>query len=1270
MVWSACPSADNLRLNISFDPTRFEPDTIQAILDNTVDVLAAIVSTPDHTVDNIPFSHALDQLVAAGIPVDPVPISSEPRPTLIQAFSDAVVAHHDLPALIDGDLTLTYHEVDILSSILSRRILEATKQQETHAFVSFCIPSGATAILTILAIVKSGAAYVPLDIRFPAERLESLVEDSGASLVITTSASPSFGFDRERVAHLDVTSFLDDRKSLVASSVHEERDGSVSPASPAESSNDAAYVLYTSGSTGKPKGVVIKQSSVVAFATNRDIFTWGPGYRIAQINNLAWDASVADIWCTLLLGATLVCFDRVDVLNAPALARRFQTARIDGYLLPTSLFRQFAAVCPDAFHRLTEIVTGGEALDYASVCRARAAAPSAVIRNAYGPTEACVMATIFNVFPGDDDVPHTGPVHIGRPLETSQVLVVDRYRRLVPPGVIGELIIGGEGIAEGYLNRPAETADAFVELHIDDLPGNTRFYRTVSSGDAVRWCDERLQFVGRMDVGQIKISGQRLELGEVEANILRTGLVADAGVSYHKPTDAGDSGLVAYVILGYEQTLEVDDHNSLRERLRAALPSYMVPDRLLSVDALPLLTSGKLDRRQLAAMAAKDASRDVHRAAEEDQDILPANDMEARLCAIFGRLLSSRAVSPLANFFQIGGHSLLATRLKSALESEFHVVIPLRTIFARSTPRQLAASIREGLTSAPPDQHASFPTKTILSHSGPSDPSDELSMDMTIPFDGTHYPLSFAQQRLWFLSKLAYYGSQNICYNTPYVLRLEGSLNIDALERTVQEVVSRHEILRTIFVEVNYAPATRVVDFCPRLEVVSVDPDTDEQSLRTLIGEYVRRPFSLDREPSVRATLFRLSRDHFHLLLCMHHIIVDGFSFDVIRQELAEIYVAFQAGKDHEVPPLPNQYKEFAQWQRSEDFERMVQPQLEYWTKQLKGNQAAGLPTDFPRPQHLSYEGKAYIAQFPQELFTRLGQICKQERVTMFMLLSAAFRMVQFQLTGQTDASFAFPIANRNRAETERLVGFFVNTQILRLKVRPGMTFLELIQQVRDLSMAAFEYQDLPFERIVSILNPTRDLNRNPLAQIILAYQTVKTAPFNIGDVRASNPRINMDLTRFDMEVHFFPGSDGQLAGQFVYSTDLFKEETVIDLTERLQKVLEQVVDNVHFAISPPRSSSTLRQPTPSDVAAYLHDYVPCEFPLDMPRCSGSVSPQRGTHSFILPPTICDVLRASSLGEEELPALYLTALSVLNHRYTRQGDITIGAFPCVSAYGR
>ncbi|EKM50787.1 uncharacterized protein PHACADRAFT_70870, partial [Phanerochaete carnosa HHB-10118-sp] len=1117
------------------DPTRFRQNTVQALLDNLLDVLTAIVIDPDHTVDDAPFSHALKQLVVANIPVDPVPVPSQPRPTLTQAFSDAVAAYHDLPALIDGDLTLTYREVDILASVISQRILEVTRQQEIHAFVSFCIPPGAIAVLTILAIVKSGAAYVPLDIRFPAERLESLVEDSDASLVITTSASPWFNFNRERIARLDVTSFLDDRKSLVTAFAREGRDGSVSPASPVSpvtSSSDAAYMLYTSGSTGKPKGVIIKQSSVVAFATNTDIFKWGPGHRIAQVNNLAWDASVIDVWASLLLGATLVCIDRFDVLDPPALAQRFRAAHIDGCLVPTPLFRQFAATCPDVFRGLTQVLTGGEALDYASVRQARAAAPGVAFKNAYGPTEACVVTTTFDL-PDNDDVPHAGPVPIGRPLKTSQVLVVDRRGRLVPPGVIGELIISGEGIAEGYLNRPTETASAFVDLCIDGLHGNTRFYCT---GDAVRWCDGQLQFVGRINAGQVKIRGQRLELSEIEATILCTRLVVGAGVSYHKPTNGDDPSLVAYVVLVFRTHVEI----GLLERLREMLPSYMVPDRIFSVRALPLQTSGKLDRRQLAAMAEKDASRDIREATEDDQHVLPADDMEARLCEIFGNILSLQVVSPLADFFYIGGHSLLATRLKSALESEFHVAIPLKTIFSHPSPRKLGASIVELLASAP---------------------SHEVSMKIAAPLEGKHYPLSFAQQRLWFLRRLAYYGSQNVRYNTPYVLKLQGRLNVDALERTLQEIVSRHEILRTVFVEVDYAPVTQVVDFCPRLEIVLLASDVDKQSIHTLIGEYARRPFSLDLEPCFRATLFQLSQEHSYLLLCMHHILVDGFSFDVIRQELAEIYIAFDAGKDYDLSPLGIQYKEFAQWQQSEDFERLLEPQIEYWTKQLKGSQAAEVPTDFPRPQHLSYEGKTFVDRFPAELLTRLEQVCKQEHVTMFMLMSTAFRIVQFQLTGQTDASFAFPIANRNRPETEKLIGFFVNTQVLRLEVHPGQTFVELLQQVRELSMAAFEHQDLPFERVVSILNPTRDLSRNPLAQIVLAYQTVKYTPFSIGNIHVSASQADMDVTRFDLEIHFFPKDDGQLAADFVYSTDLYKEETIIDLSNRIHALLDQVVD-------------------------------------------------------------------------------------------------------------
>ena len=687
-----------------------------------------------------------------------------------------------------------------------------------------------------------------------------------------------------------------------------------------------------------------------------------------------------------------------------------------------------------------------------------------------------------------------------------------------------------------------------------------------------------------------------------------------------------------------ELVFRTHPENGVLERLRGVLPSYMIPDRIFSVRTLPLLTSGKLDRRQLAAMAEKDAVRDIHRTVGGAQEISPADELEAQLCEIFGELLSAPVVSPFDDFFNIGGHSLLATRLKSALESELHVHLPLKTIFSHPTPRELAANIRELLL---------------------SEPSHGLPMQTAAVADGIHHSLSFAQDRLWFLSQLAYFSSQNISYNSPYLLKLDGQVNEDILERTLQEIVARHEVLRTIFVEVDHAPRTQVVDFHPRLEKVAVAPALDEQAIRKLIKEYARRPFSLDTEPSFRATLFKLSPNQSYLLVCIHHIVVDGYSLDIIRHELAEIYAAFRSGKVHDLPPLRIQYKEFAQWQRSEDFERLLRPQIEYWTTQLEGSLPAELPTDFPRPQQLSQEAKTLLTHFPSQLFSRLEQVCKQERVTMFMLLSTVFRIVQFQLTGQTDASFAFPVANRNRPETEDLIGFFVNTQVLRLKVRPGMSFLELLQQARDVSWAAIEYQDLPFERVVSIHNPTRDLTRNPLAQIIFAYQTMKTAPFSIGDVHASVSAVDMNLTRFDLEVYFHPKHDG-LHGEFVYSTDLFKEDSIVDLAKRIHNLLDQVADNRHFVVEELQSALRLHQPTPADVVAYLHDYVPTEFPLDGIRSSSNASLQQGTHSFHPSPAASDAIWASRKDNDEVLALLFAALSALNHRYTSVEDITMG----------
>ncbi|GJE93807.1 hypothetical protein PsYK624_099690 [Phanerochaete sordida] len=1650
MEWRACQSHAQLRVDVRFDAARFGPDTVAALLANLADVIAAAVAAPEHTVDDIPFSHALAQLTAAHIPVAPAPAPPAPRPTLAQAFAAAAAAHHDQPALIDGALTLTYREADVLASALAARLRAAAAQQEALAFVALCIPPGALAVLAVLAVAKSGAAYVPLDVRFPARRLAELVADSGAALVVSAADAPAFEFDRERVAHLDVTDFLKDYKALLAGGAHA-RDGSASPVSPAESSDDPAYVFYTSGSTGKPKGVLVKQASVVAFASNRDVFTWGPGDRIAQLNNPAWDASVLDVWGALLSGAALVCVDRYTALDPPALAKVLVESRVDACFMTTSLFRHVLDAAPHAFGSLRLLLVGGEGLFFESVRRLRAAAPSLTFYNVYGTTETCVFSCGVRFLPGDD-IPSTGPVPIGHPFATSQKLVVDRAGRLVPPGAVGELVIGGEGVALGYLNRAEETARAFVRLDIPGLPGNTRFYRT---GDAVRWRDGQLHFVGRMNAGQVKIRGQRLELGEVESTLVRSGLVASAAVSYHKPAGA-DASLVAYVVLdrlekGGEQAKEegadavtkvmdtwknmYDDmyskhdlakqraefigwdsmitgepipknemtawlHDTLRpfleqrprtvfeigcgtgifvhqilpsvermwaiepseeavhgmnaelrelgldgklavwqatadripalpsfepefvlmnsvvqyfpseaylqqviadtaarcvpgarilvgdvrslpldsllgiailthgwqgdlasrslhdlcrgllkrdqnrsellvdpafftglrraipaishvevvpkaiefcnelsqfryqvvlhvnaelplvvpeqwhdyealqwqeadledalrdfatgdetalaveripnrflswesaaaatvfapsadqfatlasvlpprkssavgwsafdlerlaedygvtvklsvarqsetttidavfvkaplgpgtyvafktaepgaaalapcaasrlkdrvvearpedgilEQLRAVLPSYMVPDRIFSVSSLPLLTSGKLDRRKLAAMAESDAKRAVRPAAADAEATPPADDVEARLCAIYGELLGREAVSPLADFFNIGGHSLLATRLKSSLEAEFHISLLVKTIFSHPSPRELASVVRELRASAP------------VAH--------KPSALAAAPADGEYYPLSFAQDRMWFLQQLANYSSQDISYNSPYLLKLDGRVKPEVLERTLQEIVLRHEVLRTVFVEIAHEPKTLVVDFHPQLEVVPVEPTLDEPAVKALIRESARRRFALGMEPSFRATLFQMTPERSYLLLCMHHAVVDGYSLDIIQNEMVELYPAYEASRDHTLPPLPIQYKEYARWQRSEEFERMLKPQIDYWTEHLAGSKAMEWPTDFERPPQLTQEAKTVLTLFPIERFALLEQICKEERVTMFMLMASVFRIVHFQLTGEADAAFVYPIANRNRPETENLIGFFVNTQILRLNVRPGMPFLELLQQARDLSWAAYEHQDLPFERIVAIQNPTRDLGYVPLAQIIFAYQSHKSAPFSLGnDVRASIPHVDLNLTRFDLEAYFHPRADG-LHGEFFYSVDLYREETIVNLTNQIHAVLDRVIEDRHFFVHPPQSLDHELTPR-ADPATYLQDYMPSQFPLDFPR-----RPEQSVHSFALPPAVCDALRTSTQDENELLALYYAAMAVLNHRYSGSEDITIG----------
>ncbi|REG14198.1 phosphopantetheine binding protein, partial [Archangium gephyra] len=638
-------------------------------------------------------------------------------------------------------------------------------------------------------------------------------------------------------------------------------------------------------------------------------------------------------------------------------------------------------------------------------------------------------------------------VSIGRPITNTKAYVLDGEMEPVPVGVVGELYVGGEGLAVGYVSRPELTAERFVP---SPFGTGERLYRT---GDLVRWQgDGKLEFLGRRD-GQVKVRGYRIELGEVEAALSRHPAVGEVVVVAREDAP-GDKRLVAYAVAkpGYE--LEAGE---LRGWVKETLPEYMVPSAVVELKALPLTPNGKVDRKALPAPELSEA--------REEDFTAPSTPVEEKLASIFEEVLGLERVGARGDFFELGGHSLLATQLVSRVRETFGLELPLRDVFEAPTVEALA--------------------RRVESESG-GEAGAQAPPLKRVPRDGA-LPLSFAQQRLWFLDQLE---PGSAFYNVPAVVKLKGELDVGALERSFEELVRRHEALRTTFRVENGEPV-QVISEEPRLafpvEELSGLPEAErEAEAKRRVEEEALRPFDLARGPLLRTKLLKLGEREHVLVLVMHHIVSDGWSMGLLVRELGGLYEAFSRGKPSPLAELPVQYADYAAWQRQWLSGEVLEEQLGYWRKQLEGAPPAlELPTDKPRPAVQSFRGGYRGFQWPRELQDAVKALAKKEGATPFMVLLAAFQTVLARYAGQQDVSVGSPIANRTRAETEGLIGFFVNTLVLRSKLDGDTTFRELLGQVREVTLGAYAHQEVPFEKLVEELRPERDLSRGPLFQVM-----------------------------------------------------------------------------------------------------------------------------------------------------------------------------------------
>jgi amino acid adenylation domain-containing protein len=1021
-----------------------------------------------------------------------------------ELFAERVRQAPEHPAVEFADRRLTYAQLEARANQLAHHLQSLGVGPEVPVVI--CMERSLEMVVAILGILKAGGAYVPLDPEYPQERVAYVIEDVQAPVLLTQTSlrdgMPELGIE---VVCVDsdwdaIARYREDAPSVDVTA------------------RNLAYVIYTSGSTGRPKGVMVEHRGLInAINWIMETLELSSSDRSMLKTSIAFDAAGREVFPTLLAGGTLIIAKPGGHRDSRYLADTVYGERITILHCVPSLLR--VLVEEPAFDKglaLRAVMCGGEALAPEIVTRFQSRL-TAKLYNVYGPTEAIIDSTYWPC----EECNARPSIPIGRPIPNARVYIVDDLLRLAPIGVAGNLYIGGVGLARGYARRPDLTAEKFIPDAFGGEPG-ARLYKT---GDLARYLpDGNIEFLGRIDY-QVKIRGFRVEPGEIEGALGQHPAVREAVVVVQED-GPGEKRLVAYVAAEGEARPTA---NELRGFLKEKLPEHMVPAVFVALDALPLTVNGKVDRRALPAS-------DGRRPEVDEAFVACRTSTEELLAEIWRHVLGVERVGIYDDFFQLGGHSLLATQVVSRIREAFQVEIPLRRVFEAPTVAGLAEDIDVSLGAglqAPPI--------------------------VPVPRDG-ELPLSFAQQRLWFLDQLEPGSS---VYNFPAAVRLKGPLNAVALKQSLDEIVKRHEALRTTFAIVDGRPVQAIASLLtltlPMLDLRELPETEREIEVQRLVTEEAQRPFDLAKGPLVRATVLRLDDDEHVGLLTMHHIVSDGWSTGILIREMAVVYEAFCSGRPSPLPELPIQYADFAHWQRQWLEGEVLKSQLVYWKQQLGGAPSLlELPTDHPRPIVQTFRGARQSSPVPDNISAELKALSRQQGATLFMTLLTAFKIVLHYYTSQDDIIVGTPIANRNRLEVEGLIGFFVNTLVLRTDLSGDPDFRELLRRVREVCFGAYAHQDLPFERLVEELHLARTLSRNPLFQVMFVLQNARLETLEAPGLTVTPLEVDNGTTHFDLTLHI-ADTGHQLIATLAYNTDLFESATIARMLRHFTMLLETV---------------------------------------------------------------------------------------------------------------
>ena len=1114
-----------LRGYISYKTSLFQANVIRRLISHLENILMSIVENPEQRVSELPLLTASEkhQLLIEWNDTE----RDYPKGKCIhEFFEEQTEKTPDAIAMVFEDQQLTYRELNRRANQLAHYLRKLRVGPEV--LVGICMERSLEMIIGLLGILKAGGAYVPLDPDYPQERLVFMLKDSRACLLLTQKSLVEDGRwriedgdSRSSIPSTLLRTGLDSRLKVVCLDSEWEtiaRESREKPSSGVTAEN-LAYIIYTSGSTGRPKGVAIEHHSTVALLSwAQTVFSAEEMAGVLASTSICFDLSVFELFGPLTSGGQVIL--AADAIALPGLVAASPVTLIN--TVPSAITELLRAkAIPSS---VCTICLAGEPLMTGLVKDLYEQTSATKVYDLYGPSE----DTTYSTFALRTKA---GPQTVGRPISNTEAFILDRQRQPVPIGVCGELYIGGAGLARGYLNQPELTAEKFIPNPFSDKPG-ARLYRT---GDLARYLPEgNIEFLGRID-NQVKIRGYRIELGEIEAVLSQHPTVLEAVMVARD--DALDKRLVVYVVHRNGADISV---NELREFLKQKLPQHMIPSTFMVLNALPLSPNGKVDRK---ALAAPDQSRP-----ELEQGYqAPRTPMEEMLAEIWREVLKLQRVGIRDNFFDLGGHSLLATQVISRICGVLQLELPVRALFEAPTVAELAEQIEQARRTEPRPQ-----TVPLL----------PVSRDKDLP-------LSFAQQRLWFLDQLE---PESTAYHVPWVLRLRGPLNVSALEESLGEIVKRHEALRTRF---SMAAGEPVQIICPqlnlKLQIVDLSDRAEserEDEARKQADEEVRQRFNLTQGPLLRVTLLRLADQDHVLVLILHHIVADGWSMAVLQRELSILYQAFSSAQPSPLPDLPIQYADFAVWQRQWLQGEVLESQLSYWKKQLEGAPAVlNLPMDRPRPPLQSFRGARRSLELSKGLTRDLKNLSRQNDVTLFMTLLAAFQTLLYRYTGQEDVVVGSPIANRSRSEIENLIGFFVNTLVLRSNLAGDPSFRDLLARVREVALEAFAHQDLPFEKLVEDLNPERNLNHSPLFQVMFVLQNASATTRGFGGLTFQSFGMGNVTAKFDLTLSMREEAD-VLRGSLEYSTDLFDAATIDRLIGHFQSLLQEIVSNPDRRIS------------------------------------------------------------------------------------------------------